>query len=738
MMGSSPEEIEDALKIPDDNEYRPNAIQSEGPRHKVIITKAVYLGIHEVTQGAYEQVMGKNPSQFSPKGEKKDAIEGTETAGLPVENVSWNDAAEFCAKLSQQENFQPDYRRSGETVTMLAGTGYRLPTEAEWEYACRAGTTTLYWTGGAEEGLPAAGWIGGASGGRSHAVGELQANPFGLHDIHGNVWEWVQDRWSATYYALWTKRPAIDPAGPSSASPTTTGSMRVVRGGSWGGPPTHARASSRETPFQSTRAGSIGFRVALPVDAVRQAIKARGANSDKRSSTTAAAAPAGYALRFAGEGDQLETDAMILKAREPWTVEGWVTPREPFPKDGEASLVFMVHPVWLSVRNRYPGPKWAAGGPTSRPAPTIYASDKIVEGQAAHVALCSGPKGVSFFVNGELQGEPLPIVFLTQESRLRLRLPANPKARDVTFQGDIDEVRVSSGERYQENFTPKPRFEPDSDTIALYHFDEGEGDVLKDSSGKDKHGKIQGAKWVKSGSPPRQAAVSAFTNAVGMQFVLVPKGKGLLGGGGGKPGDKEAEFHEDFFLGMYEVTREEWEKVTGKLPSELPTVQGVLQEELKRFPVGGLCWEEARQFVDLLNEKVKEPGWIYRLPTQVEWEYACRGGPIESLDTAFDFYGDEPSLKLLPAQANFEHASRPKQPSHVGVYRPNQLGLHDMHGNVWEFCDDVLTGNGVVTQAMRGGCWELDSGFCRASIFFGTGAKTQNRTHGLRVARVRQ
>jgi formylglycine-generating enzyme required for sulfatase activity len=231
---------------------------------------------------------------------------------------------------------------------------------------------------------------------------------------------------------------------------------------------------------------------------------------------------------------------------------------------------------------------------------------------------------------------------------------------------------------------------------------------------------------------------AGYRNAVGMQFVLVPKGKGLLGGGGGNPGKKEVELSDDFFLGRYEVTREDWEKVTGKSPSELPAVDGVSREELKRFPVGGLSWEEARQFVDSLNEKVMEPDWVYRLPTQVEWEYACRGGPVESVDAAFDFYLDEPSLTWLPAQANFEHASRPKQPRQVGLHPPNRLGLYDMHGNVWEFCDDVLAGSGVVTQAMRGGSWDLDSGFCRASICFGTGAKTQNRSHGLRVARVRR
>jgi formylglycine-generating enzyme required for sulfatase activity len=106
-------------------------IRSEAPQHKVILTQPIYLGVHEVTQGQYEQVMGRNPSHFAPMGTFKDAVAGMDTTSHPVETVSWNDAAEFCAKLSQQEQLKPFYLRAGETLMMLEGTGYRLPTEAE-------------------------------------------------------------------------------------------------------------------------------------------------------------------------------------------------------------------------------------------------------------------------------------------------------------------------------------------------------------------------------------------------------------------------------------------------------------------------------------------------------------------------------------------------------------------------------------------------------------------------------
>jgi len=186
-MGSTAEEIAAALKDVGEDKHGQECIKSEAPQHKVILKQPIYLGVNEVTQAEYEKVMGVNPSHFAPMGMGKEAVAGLETADQPVEMVSWNDAAEFCAKLSEQEKLKPFYFRAGETITPLDGTGYRLPSEAEWEFACRAGTATKYWIGDKDEDLVRAGWFGGNSGGRTHAAGELRANPLGLYDIHGNV-----------------------------------------------------------------------------------------------------------------------------------------------------------------------------------------------------------------------------------------------------------------------------------------------------------------------------------------------------------------------------------------------------------------------------------------------------------------------------------------------------------------------------------------------------------------------
>ena len=229
---------------------------------------------------------------------------------------------------------------------------------------------------------------------------------------------------------------------------------------------------------------------------------------------------------------------------------------------------------------------------------------------------------------------------------------------------------------------------------------------------------------------------------VKMEFVLIPKGKSWLGGGGGKPGDKEVEFRDDFYLGVYKVTQEEWQKFMGNNPScffrggkNQDAVKDIGNLDLKRFPVENVTWNDAQKFLTALNAREQEPGWMYRLPKEAEWEYACRGGPMnDKAASAFDFYLDEPTNQLLPAQANFKHGMSLKRPCKVGSYLPNRLGLYDMHGNVIEWCDDEWAGTG---HSYRGGCWSDSAERCRAGFRFGNGSPAAHDNYlGLRVARV--
>jgi formylglycine-generating enzyme required for sulfatase activity len=199
-----------------------NGQSDERPVHTVNITQAFYLQKTEVTQAQWREVMGENPSRFSGCDD------------CPVEQVSWDQAQQFISRLNGMD---PD-------------AGFRLPTEAEWEYAARAGTTGDY---GGTGNLDDMGWYSANSDGRTHPVAEKQANAWGLYDMHGNVWEWVQDLYSSSYYSV---SPVDDPPGPAS------GSVRVLRGGSWNNFATSARSTNRLRNNPDNRIDINGFRLA--------------------------------------------------------------------------------------------------------------------------------------------------------------------------------------------------------------------------------------------------------------------------------------------------------------------------------------------------------------------------------------------------------------------------------------------------------------------------------------------
>ncbi|MBQ7188204.1 MAG: formylglycine-generating enzyme family protein [Kiritimatiellae bacterium] len=186
-------------------------------QHQVTLTRGFWLGETPVTQKQWKSVMGDNPSVF--KG-----------ANLPVEEVSWNDCQEFIQKVNAALN-----------------CGARLPTEAEWEYACRAGTSGAY--GGTGE-LDEMGWYDKNSGDKTHPVGQKKPNAWGLYDMHGNVWEWCSD-----WYGDYPSGSVTDPTGPSS------GSSRVLRGGSWGCNARDCRSASRGRDYPGFRDYYGGFRL---------------------------------------------------------------------------------------------------------------------------------------------------------------------------------------------------------------------------------------------------------------------------------------------------------------------------------------------------------------------------------------------------------------------------------------------------------------------------------------------
>jgi serine/threonine protein kinase/formylglycine-generating enzyme required for sulfatase activity len=257
-MGLDAAQVQELMATAGGDEHLRDCVQSAALEHRVVISQPFYLSVHEVTQKQYAAVMGANPSHFASSGAGKESVAGIDTSNCPVEMVSWNDAVEFCFKLSEQEGLQPVLARNGQPVTIPAGSGYRLPTEAEWEYACRARTTTRYWTGDDTSTFAKAAWHQASSEGRTQIVGELQANPFGLFDMHGNVGEWVHDKWGKEYYSQFTDEHAVDPRGPGDR-----GAPRGVRGGAWHLPAAYHFAGMRGHAEEGGTSQHVGFRVAI-------------------------------------------------------------------------------------------------------------------------------------------------------------------------------------------------------------------------------------------------------------------------------------------------------------------------------------------------------------------------------------------------------------------------------------------------------------------------------------------
>ncbi len=196
---------------------------SSKPVHTVKIRTPFYLGIYPVTQREWKAIMGNNPSEFNGND-------------LPVESISWNEVQDFIKKLNEKE-----------------GTNkYRLPTEAEWEYAARAGTTTRYSFVDDDSKLVEYAWYSENSGNKTHPVGKKKANPWGLYDVHGNVWEWVQDEWHDTYNGA-----------PNDGSTWEDGvsANRVFRGGSWNYLAGLCRSAYRSNFGPGVRALYLGFRL---------------------------------------------------------------------------------------------------------------------------------------------------------------------------------------------------------------------------------------------------------------------------------------------------------------------------------------------------------------------------------------------------------------------------------------------------------------------------------------------
>ena len=226
-------------------------------------------------------------------------------------------------------------------------------------------------------------------------------------------------------------------------------------------------------------------------------------------------------------------------------------------------------------------------------------------------------------------------------------------------------------------------------------------------------------------------------------FVRLHKGTFYMGWNGTKGSAMQTEIKEDFEIAVHDVTQGQWEAVMGDNPSSFARVQGISDEERKLFPVEMVSWDDAQEFIKKLNESEQKRGgeYLYRLPTEAEWEYACRNGATSEEECSYHFYFDKPTNDLSSKQANFngdypsgkaDKGPYLARPTRVGAYPPNKLGLCDMHGNVWQWTSSQ-EGPGRVD---RGGCWSGSGSSCRAASRDGFAPTSRNSFIGVRLARV--
>ena len=459
-----------------------------------------------------------------------------------------------------------------------------------------------------------------------------------------------------------------------------------------------------------------------------------------------------FALAFDGQKSFVKIPSLKILNDHALTVETWTV-----LEDSVNNFDLVGNPSFggFVLGNFEGGKKLAFLIRSKNPDTYVGAWEKepVPRNQLIHLAgVYNGKAEIRFYVNGQLQCRtPVESV---KPGRVPVTLGGN-SGGGSTFLGRMAEVRISKIARYDNDFPPAKRFDPDKDTIALYRFDEGKGNVLKDSSGNGHHGKIIGAKWVKADGSPidknAQAARTAaplkygdpeYTNTLGMKFKLIPAGKFTMGSSQEeidrclkqfREGDWEipclrsegpehpVEITQPIYMGATEVTVEQFRRFVDEEGYQVGDGRWRNPgfDQTDKHPVVFVSWLNAVDFCNWLSGK---EGKKYRLPTEAEWEYSCRAGKAGS---RYCFGDDEAELENYAWYAmNSGGGTRP-----VGKKKPNAWGLNDMDGNAWEWCQDWYDpdyyknspvhdplGGAGAERVARGGSWRDAPVRCRSAF----------------------
>ena len=800
-MGSPKELIEEELKRLGTEDWYRDHLPDEGPQHRVRITGPFYLGLYHVTQEEYRRVTGRNPSWYSTSGLERAKVAGQDTTRFPVENVSWNDAMEFCKKLSRLREEKAD------------GRAYRLPSEANWEYACRAGSKTKWSFGDTEDQLGEYGWFTGNSCGQPHSVGQLKSNAFGLCDMYGNVRELCSDWYYDRYYAI---SPVDDPSGVDS------GAQRVIRGGGWNFAPAYVcRSAVRGSVGPWFRDGGIGFRVSIIVggksgepapapsieDTVQEATVAPQADDPDRRAAEMVLLRGGKLSIVTGNPERGlgVSVAKDLPAATFWVESISLSNTSVVDTDLErlsslprlaALEMYETKITDAGVGHLHNLPKlvclWLAGTSVTDKGLESIANLQLLNNlelpgkitNAGFVQVARLKKMWMLRANGtqvtddglqSLKGlvdlryielkdtgisdrglAYLEGLSLTDLVLLRTKVTAAGVAR---LQAALPNCRIAVDPAIQAELDKMPKISPTGTQPSPFIGPDGKWQIPPGGPSPatapfdTKQAKEHQEAWAKHVGVPVE-----ITNSIGMKLVLIPPGEFDMGSPKElveeemKRPDNDQYYKErlpsegpqhrvritrPFYLGTYLVTQQEYQRVMGTNPSEFSATGNgkdkVAGQDTKCFPVEMVSWDDAVEFCRKLSNlpEEKAAGRWYRLPSETQWEYACRAGIAGRYSFSL---GGKAVPKEYDERGLFDYGwfnGNAGGTSHpVGLKRPNAWGLYDMHGNVWQWCqdwhaddyyeksptDDPAGPLGGSSRVGRGSSWDFPAWRCRLAF----------------------
>ena len=726
----------------------------EGPRHQVTITKPFYLGKHEVTQAQWQAVMGSNPSHF--KGNN-----------LPVESVIWDDCQNFIQKLN----------------SLGQGT-YRLPTEAEWEYACRAGTTTrFYWGDDLNYSeMYKYTWNYYIAENKTHEVGTKLPNAWGLYDMSGNVGEWCQD-----WYGIYSSSPQTDPAGASG------GTFRAFRGGSWssGGPWGHRSAYRYSYLINNEFVG--GFRLVkelgsqpvvtpTPITTIAPTVTPTAVNNTNQiiiplPNLPADAKPLEMVLIQPGTFMMGSPDSELSRDANEGP-QHQVTITKPF----YMGKYEVTQAQWQAVMGN--NPEYWAGN--NLPVETVSWDDcqtfiqklnALGQGkyrlptEAEWEYACRAGTTTRFYWGDDLNYTEISKYAWYMDNSANMPHEVGTKLPNPW---NLYDMYGNVGERcldWYGNYSSSLQNDPSGPNNGQYRVKRN-GGYVSDAYGcrsarrigNDWTGSYFGFRLVKEmGSQPVVTPTPITTiaptvtptavntadkitvplpnlpaNAKPLEMVKIPAGTFMMGSPASYQEPDEIPQHEvtitkDFYLGKYEVTQAQWQAVMGNNPSSGCGVG-------PNYPIYYISWNDCLTFIQKLNQLGQG---TFRLPTEAEWEYACRAG------TTTRFYWGDDSTGNQIGQYAWYTSNSGERTHEIGLMQPNAWGLFDMNGNVWEWCQDWFGNyssnaqfdpsgpNSGAGRVFRGGSWRGSSRHDRTAFRYSDEPNSVWDDHGFRLAAIK-